>query len=295
MQELDNHILDEITMNYKLTMYFANGKDNINRGDDNWYKHCGVVIGKMAKEYPDSKKKLLGFLVAHIIELLLFEEKINVMNYIYSLKNIPEESFFEKYAKEYFLENTISTDKFIIFIAFKLNKKIIMILNNKNKWVEADPEEQRDIVLSLKNILKKPKEENPHLYDQVDSLLNFSKDSYNKIVGFVGYEKGNKDLAFKTKDMSSKRDTGAACYQAQKNKNLVKLNEIIGEEKYTIENTKAIKDKDGNIIKEAIGNVELCVLEEFILRYFNSNKKNGKKWFLTPEMAIYHKLYTVFV
>jgi hypothetical protein len=39
----------------------------------------------------------------------------------------------------------------------------------------------------------------------------------------------------------------------------------------------------------------LCVLEEFILRYFNTNKQDGKKWFFTPEMAIYHKLYTVFV
>ena len=100
--------------------------------------------------------------------------------------------------------------------------------------------------------------------------------------------------------MLSKRDTGARCDQAGKNKNLAKLNEIIGEDKYTIESTKAIKDEDGNIIQEAMGNIELCVLEEFILRYFNVDGKdgkgqNGKKWFLTPEMAIYHKLYTIFV
>ena len=45
-------------------------------------------------------------------------------------------------------------------------------------------------------------------------------------------------------------------------------------------------------------NIEICVLEEFILRFFNEypkNGKDGKKWFLTPEMAIWHKLYTVFV
>ena len=66
-------------------------------------------------------------------------------------------------------------------------------------------------------------------------------------------------------------------------------------EKYTIENTKAIKDQDGNIISEAVGNVELCVIEEFILRYFNEVEENNKKWFFTPEMAIYHKLYTIFV
>ena len=95
--------------------------------------------------------------------------------------------------------------------------------------------------------------------------------------------------------MTSKRDTGARCDQASKNKNLAKLNEIIGENRYTIDNTKAIKDEDGNIIQEAMGNDELCVLEEFMLRYFNVIEQNDKKWFFTAEMAIYHKLYTVFV
>ena len=44
-----------------------------------------------------------------------------------------------------------------------------------------------------------------------------------------------------------------------------------------------------------MGNIELCVLKEIILRYFNITERNNKKWFLTPEMAIYHKLYTIFV
>ena len=74
-----------------------------------------------------------------------------------------------------------------------------------------------------------------------------------------------------------------------------KLNEIIGEEKYTAETTKAKKDADGNIVKEAIGQVELCVMQEFILRFFETIKKNNKQWFLTPEMAIYFKLYIIFV
>jgi len=154
-----------------------------------------------------------------------------------------------------------------------------MILNDSNKWVESTPEDQREIA-STKD---------------VKDFLTFTPSDYNKIVGFIGYEKSNKYLVFKTKDMSSKRDTGARCDEATKAKNLAKLNEIVGEEKYTNESTKAVKDEDGNIISEAVGNVELCVLEEFILRFFNEIKENDKKWFLTPEMAIYHKLYTVFV
>ena len=126
-------------------------------------------------------------------------------------------------------------------------------------------------------------------------FLTFNKNDYNQIIGFIGYKKGNKDLAFKTKDMNSARDTGAICEDATKDKNLTKINNIIGEEKYTIQSTKAVKDKDGNIIQEAIGNTELCVFEEFILRYFNFIEENNKKWVLTPEMAIYNKVYKVFV
>ena len=95
--------------------------------------------------------------------------------------------------------------------------------------------------------------------------------------------------------MDSSRDTGATCEEAGKDKSIQKLNGILGEDKYTKENTKSQKDNDGNITQEAIGQIELCVLQEFILRYFNAIKKNGKKWFLTPELAIGHKLYKIIV
>jgi hypothetical protein len=270
-------IIDEMKMNFDIAKEFSK-ISKVPRGDDNWYKHCGVVIKKMSIEYPDSKKHLLHFLVAHMIELLLFEDKINIMNYLYSLESIVQDSF-ERYAKNYFERNTISTRTFTAFIAYELNKRMIMILGDNNKWVVASPEDQREIASSL----------------ETKKFLEFNKNDYNKMIGFIGYEKGNKDFAFKTKNMTSKRDTGARCDQAVKNKNLTKLNEIIGEEKYTNESTKVIKDAKGNIIQEAVGNIELCVLEEFILRYFDAINRNGKKWFLTPEMAIYHKIYTVFV
>ena len=154
-----------------------------------------------------------------------------------------------------------------------------MILDSNNKWVKSTHDQQKQIA---------------NAKDTLD-FLRFNESEYNTIVGFIGYEKGNKDFAFKTKNMASKRDTGARCDQAQKNKNLGKLNEIIGEEKYTVENTKSVKDKKGNIIKEAMSNVEICVFEEMLLRYFDISRERGKKWFFTPEMAIWHKLYTVHV
>jgi hypothetical protein len=153
-----------------------------------------------------------------------------------------------------------------------------MILNETCKWVEATPEDQREIASSK----------------EAKQLLTFNLNDYNKIVGFIGYEKNNKYLVFKTKDLLSKRDTGARCDEAGKDKTMKKLNEIIGENKYTNETTKMQKDTNGNVIKEAIGQTELCVMQEFILRYFEIIKKDSKRWFLTPEMAIFFKLYTIF-
>jgi hypothetical protein len=271
-------VFDVIQENFNLTREFSKGGSKVPRGDDNWYKHCGVVIRKMSKEYPDSKEYLLEFIVAHQIELLLYEDKLNLMNYIYSLDAIERNSL-EWFIKEYFERKSIVTKNIVAMVLYNLNKRKIVYLNDENHWVEMGMDSQRELAETK----------------EAKKVLQFNPIDYNKIVGFLGYEKNNRYLAFKTKDLESKRDTGARCDEAGKNKTLEMLNKILGEEKYTKENTKLVKDDDGNVIKEAMGHTELCVLEELIMRYFDMIDKDGKKWFLTPEMAIFHKLYTVIV
>jgi superfamily II DNA or RNA helicase len=277
-EERKNKIMDELNKNFDLTKEYLKPGTKVPRGDDNWYKHCGVVMRRMAKEYPDSKEYLLPFLIAHMIELLLFEEKLDLLNYIYSLKEIVVNSL-EFYIKEYFERKSMTTKNFSAIILYHLNKRKIMIFsNNTKKWIEAEPEDQREIAET----------------EQVRDILNFKVSDYNDIVGFMGYEKNNKYLIFKTKDMLSSRDTGARCDEAGKNKTMQILNKILGEEKYTKETTKIQKDNK-TVLQEAIGQIELCVMQELILRFFDRIKKNNKKWFLTPEMALYFKLYTVHV
>jgi len=272
-----NKILAEMNENFDLTKEYLKPGTKVPRGDDNWYKHCGVVMRKLAREYPESRDYLLHFLVAHMIELLLFEEKLDLMNYIYSLKEIQMNSL-EYFIKDYFERKSITTKNFNAMILYNLNKRKIMIFNNKTKkWIEAEPEDQREIAET----------------SETRDLLDFKMSDYNVIVGFMGYEKNNKYLIFKTKDMLSPRDTGARCDEAGKNKTMQILNQIIGEEKYTKENTKIIKDDDKNVVQDAVGHIELCVMQEFVLRFFDKIRKNDKKWFLSPEMALYYKLYTI--
>lgn len=270
-------LINEMKANFDITKDYTK-QEKVKRGDDDWYKHCGIVMKKMSKDYPDIKEHIINFLVAHIIETLLFDDKLNVMNYLYSLESIQHNTF-EWLAKEYFELNSIKTKNLTSFIMFKLNKRMIMSLNKNNVWLETEPEDQREIASSK----------------QAKEMLIMKQEDYNNIVGFIGYEKKNRYFAFKTKDMTSKRDTGARCDESGKVKTIQKINEIVAKEKFTSKNTKLEKDDDGNVIREAIGHLELCVFQEFILRYFNTIKKEGKLWFFTPEMALWHKLYTVFL
>ena len=304
-------LVDELKENLMICNEFSKPNQKVPRGDENWFKHCGIVIKKMSKEYPDSKDNLIPFIVAHVIELLLYDEKLEVMNYLYSLNSIKKDTI-EWLAKDYFEKNSITTESETFFIMYNLNEKTsmkvdektsmkldeitLMKLDETNKWIKAEPEDKRELVEYLNKLVNDNAKNNnkPFIVEQAEDIMKFDIKHYNKDVGFIGYDKNNKHLLFKTKDVT-KRDTGAACSQATKSKNLVKLNEILGEEKYTTENTKTEKDAKGKIIKEAVGNVELCVMEEFILRHFDRTKREGKRWFLTPEMAILHKLYKIFV
>ena len=269
--------IDELKANYNITIEFTK-QIKVPRGDDNWYKHCGIVMKKLSREYPKSTQYLKEMLASHIIELLLFEDKINILNYLYSLDNIQADSF-EFYAKNYFERISIKTKDAHALIFYNLNKRVIVELNEHNVWSEMGNEDQINLASSR----------------EAKKVLSFNKEDFNKYVGFIGYEKKNKFLVFKTKDMDSTRDTGARCDESGKDKTIQKLNSILGETKYTNENTKMVKDADGNVIREAVGHTELCVITEFLLRYFDITKKDGKKWLLTPEMALYHKLYKIFV
>jgi hypothetical protein len=276
--EKGKKIITELRENYDITNKFIH-ESNVPRGDANWYKHCGIVIQTYTTEYPEMKDYLLQFLIAHMIEELLFKDKLIVMNYLYSVENENiEKNSFDWYMKSYFEDNMIITKKFKVFIMYEKNKRKIMILNNTNEWIESKPEDQREIAMA----------------PETKNAINYDTKELNKYVGFFGYKKTDSNiLVFKTRDTENKRDTGATCEEAGKDKTIQKLNLIIGETKYTKENTKQKKNSKGVVVKEAIGQVDLCIMQEFMLRYYNVIKKNSKRWFLTPEMALYHGLYKI--
>ena len=159
-------IVDEFKNNIIIVNNFSK-ELKVPRGDDDWYKHCGIVLRKFKKEYPEiTEKKLFEFLAAHMIELLLYQDKLELMKYLYSLERIEKETFVW-YLKEYFLRNTIVTKTMNAVILYNLNKRMIMLLNKNNIWVEAQPEDEIELANS-----KETKQ----------FLETLDKNKYNKII-----------------------------------------------------------------------------------------------------------------
>jgi hypothetical protein len=278
----NKNILDELRDNYELALEFKkkeelhqqhkqtdkNKENIIQRGDDNWYKHYGKIMVTLSKQIP--YENLIEFLIKHIFEVIFFNETLLILDYLYSL-NIIQENSFEYLAKEYFINNsiTITNKKETITCILlynqnnNLNKETILIFNKTdNKWIEAEPEDKEEILLNK----------------TVRDAWIINKNKMNKIVGFISNDNKNKNKVFKTKDITVKRNIGARCDEAGKLKTIKLLNDIVEEERYNKENTKPYVQ------------IELCIIQEIILRQYNKINKNNKLWFLNPDIALFNNI-----
>ena len=253
-----NDLITLCQAEYDLALSFIS-QERVPRGDDNWYKHCGVVMGRLMKEYPDiSLEELKGYVIDHIMDLLLYDDKLQLLNYITKLQIVDETSF-EYKIKSYFDRHIIKGAGLTAIIMYNKDDRKLLILNADDTWVDAEREDQKDLTNAIKE----------------KYTINTSK--FNQYVGFIGYETTNKYLVFKVKDLLAKRTLGARCDQATKAKNLVLLNKIVGiDDKYTKDNIKPLTDSS------------VCCLQELIMRHYSSREKNGKIWFLDHTNAKLH-------
>ena len=239
-------ILDSMFENYKI----ANNKQLIVRGEDNWYKYAYVVI-KELREEGFNHAILEENLISHLIEMIIFDDLLKILNYLYNNKL----NDFEQKIKNYFESIELNDKELKGIILQKQGKQQLVILNKTtNKWKLGEPEDYNDLASII-----------------ADNIIPIQ--SLNDIVGFIGYFKDN-FMIFKVKQLTKKRNKGARCDQAGKSDTLKLLNLIVGYNKYTVDNTKGINQK------------QLCVLQEFILRLYNYDKKDDKIWFLDPFQSV---------
>ena len=266
-------VLDSMFLNYSLALETS----KVQRGNDNWYEHCGVIIRKLSTEDEivpaDSDQERLeileGFLIEHIVDTLMMNEKIDLLNYIYSDENIESkikdkkmQRFFGK-VKLYLKTKELVSKGITGLILFNGPSRIenvnVFVLNNNNIWQPALPQDIKDL---RPGIEKK--------YDLKENL--------NKYVGFIGFQNNKEYMVYKVKDTENKRTTGFSCNQSGKEKIMKILNEIEINDKYI-----------SKVTKEGV--FELCVRQEFTLRsleYQERYKSKNKRtvYFLDTETAI---------
>ena len=250
--DTDKEVIDlikKLESQYNLTLTLQ----PISRGEDNWYKFCSHVIIQMEKQ-GINKSILLDFVLAHQVDTLAYKDKLQLMNYLYFTTNTLStyENKLKKYIDSLILKNDMLSGLFI-----QKEGKYVLLIKDKSSWTEGKDSSYKDLAQEIKKMI-----------DNVLPRLNY-------VIGFINTFKKN-ELVFKTKDFSIKRSKGARCDQAGKkgNNGVIKtLNKILEEEKYTEANTKGIYA------------LQLCVLEELTLRYFNKTNHKNKIWFLGPEKA----------
>ena len=255
--EEKSKVMNALKANFDIAINTAKTATKIERGDDNWYKHCGITMQKLIKDgIPESD--VLDFLVEHLVDMTLYNEKVELLNYIFSKEVIVEKSF-ESLIKKYLDKKIIKTRNITGIVLFSGTTRKVMILNGKI-WVDAQSEDILDLTADI------------------NAKYKIQPNDLNKIVGFIGYENKNKYLVFKVKHTEKGRNTGARCDESRKSNKLEILNELAGldkdgKEKYTKDTTRGIVQ------------AELCSMQEFLFRYNNKNKKNGKIYFLDFETA----------
>ena len=245
---------------------------------DVWYLYYGIIMNKMRtpelanllKIQPViTAETMTEYFIEHMFDVLQFKEKYDVLNYVYSLEQV-EEGTFEMLAKEYFFRHSLTIARksrkpitvILLHDNMKPKEKDIVFTLQTNVWIETGLEEKREILKSPEAIKW-----------QID------RGELGNIVGFIGYESKNKFMVFKTKDTTSKRNSGARCDQAIKSIKVDNLNKILGgggPETFNKQNTKNLSGD------------EICILQEVLLRYYNSIRKNGKRWFIPSDIALYN-------
>ena len=284
--------------------------DKPTKDQDEWYYYCGKVIDQISQteEFQITKDQLYELVVANLLEHLLFDDSLQLVNYLYEKNNysftstvgggaggggsaqvssVQPLTSFERMLLNYYSQQVISR---------RLVGKRAAGAASAGTAAAATPQdlglllfhEKKEPAYALVILRYETREwttSEPEDERDFELLLGELQTTHirsmNMVVGFISLFK-KEYFIFKVKVMSKKRDKGARCDQSGKTDAISTINTLLSlnastsseEYKLTAENTKTRTQR------------ELCVFQEFLLRTFNRTRVNGRKWFFTPCEAL---------
>ena len=268
-------ILQYITNNFSLV--FQEKQIKIVSGESDWCIHANNVISHLKHDYNISQKQIEKYIVYHILDVMLYDEKLILLNYIYS----PSRTFPSPNTLEQKIINYI--EQYFELRVLKEKRKMGIVMNKDNVWelYVAELQSNSKNGSSNNDIEWKEGEQEDYTFfnKQLIEKYIINMKNLNEVVGFINYFKHNQ-IIFKTKNILQERNNkGAACNQAQKADIIKRLNKI-NEEHSTF-----IYNKNTDYYR-----FSLCVILEILLRYYNDKRINNKIYFLTPEESIINNI-----
>jgi hypothetical protein len=218
-----------------------------NDTEDSWYSYFYEVTDELMGEAIMSED-IYDMLMQHICEELTFEEELEVLNYIASTEDEFNQKFYSHFEKSSIEVDDIRAQ--VLYDPSSKEPERIYVLNEDKVWEPAGYTDKGKLMPAIQKKFVKP------------------KGPFFSIVGFMGKSKNGKIFEFKIKDSSTKF-TGAVVENKSKDKIIAMLYETLeGHEIYNKKNSASTKKQ------------VLSSTEEFLLRYFDRNNKNKKRYFL---------------
>lgn len=185
-----------------------------------------------------------------LMERLNFNNMKSLIEYIVSLDQLSD---FETHIYQYIKRN-LKKNRLIVL---KDNQPYLLTLEN-NTWIS----QRESDLLDMQHELNK---------------LVIDENSIHDLIGFIANKALKADMVFKTLTLkTNSRNTGETCHESQRKTAKYKLDKLLG---YTME---SIEQKHN--IK--IHTTEICMLLEFILRFYDKINYFDKRCFFTPSEYI---------
>ncbi len=236
------------------------GGDNnlkIKSDEKDWYKNASKVLLLLKYEYGIPEERLLIYMVEHAIESLGLEDKLAVLKHVHGKTVFTMDPNIETIAANYFgrwkmQASRGSSTNVGIYLSDKETNHLYVFENAV--WRKGD-----EIDVADYNAIK---------YD-------VEKRRLNRMIGYMLNFK-DQDMSFYNKDITLQRNKrGRRCDRSGGKAPVYEsLNILLGEEKYTQDNT-------ANLFSGG-----LCVIMEILMREFQTQNREGRIYLLTPEQAI---------
>lgn len=246
-------IVEDIDANLKIAIEYAS-KEKIPRGDTHYYKHWGLAMKKLNGVLDVSIDRLTLFLVHHAIDVLPYEKKLQLLNYVSNLHVLTETDMAFK-IKAYFDKFIVRTKRLQGIVMYQDKERHILIFDKQSVlWRESEEEDRRD----LSSVLTQ--------------RYTVDTRKFNTIVGFIQDVEREEVLVFKTIDTTSKRSHGSRCENTTKSKNIDLLNKVTDTTSFTKDTVSPLID------------IGICCMQEMVFRLFEASKPE-KIWFIDPDTA----------